>query len=172
MIPCQVCGLMCPVNYLVNGQCGHCHPAGAGVWPWVHAKTVVLANGCFDPLHIGHIRHLEAAKRIGDVLVATVTQDDHVNKGPGRPVFNQNLRAESVAALRCVDYVFINSPIPGNHIKLIRPSLYVKGSDYIGNITPDLLKEQAAVESVGGKLVFTNEPCFSSTRLLNTFSGK
>ena len=71
-------------------------------------KTIVHCHGVFDLIHPGHIRHFEAAKREGDVLVVTITQDGFVNKGPGRPVFNQRLRAESVAALQWVDFVAIN----------------------------------------------------------------
>ena len=71
-------------------------------------KTVVQCHGVFDLLHPGHIRHFVAAHEQGDILVATVTQDEHVGKGPGRPVFDQRLRAESIAALEPVDYVAIN----------------------------------------------------------------
>src|SRR3954462_1823558 len=71
-------------------------------------KTVVHAHGVFDLIHPGHVRHLEAARRFGDLLVVTVTPDGHVNKGPGRPVFTDDLRAESLAALACVDYVATN----------------------------------------------------------------
>src|SRR3990167_11073056 len=71
-------------------------------------KKIVLCHGVFDLVHPGHIRHFQAAKALGDVLVVTVTADEYVNKGPGRPVFIQGLRAESIAALGCVDYVAIN----------------------------------------------------------------
>src|SRR6202140_5195980 len=71
-------------------------------------KTVVQAHGSFDLLHLGHVRHLEAARRLGDVLVVTVNADRFVNKGPGRPVFNEALRAEMLAALEYVDWVAIN----------------------------------------------------------------
>src|SRR5262249_36014971 len=71
-------------------------------------ETIVLCHGCFDLMHIGHIKHLQAARRMGDVLVVTVTPDEHVAKGDGRPVFTGSLRAETLAALECVDYVAIN----------------------------------------------------------------
>ena len=71
-------------------------------------KIVVQCHGVFDLLHIGHIRHFEQAKACGDVLVVTITSDDYVNKGPGRPAFNENLRTEAVASLGCVDYVAVN----------------------------------------------------------------
>src|SRR5580658_5352043 len=73
--------------------------------------TVVQAHGTFDLLHLGHVRHLEAARRFGDVLIVTVTADRFVNKGPGRPVFSEGLRAEMLAALEYVDWVAIN-PAP------------------------------------------------------------
>ena len=71
-------------------------------------KRVVLAHGVFDLVHLGHVRHLETAKKEGDILIVTITPDEFVNKGPGRPVFNANLRSEMLAALQCVDWVGIN----------------------------------------------------------------
>ena len=94
-------------------------------------KRLVHCHGVFDLVHPGHIRHLEEAKRQGDVLAVTVTPDEYVNKGPGRPVFNQRLRSESVAALQCVDYVAINEwPTAVETVRLLRPDVYVKGPDY------------------------------------------
>src|SRR6266850_6438904 len=94
-------------------------------------KTVVHAHGTFDLLHIGHVRHLEAARKLGDVLVVTVTADRFVNKGPGRPVFTEALRAEMVAALHFVTYVAIaEAPDAINAIEAIRPDIYAKGNDY------------------------------------------
>src|ERR1051325_4729182 len=91
-------------------------------------KTVVQAHGTFDLLHVGHVKHLEAARSLGDVLVVTVTGDRFVNKGPGRPVFPEDLRAEMLAALYYVDWVAINpSPDAVSAIKLIRPDVYIKG---------------------------------------------
>src|SRR5215469_12440067 len=94
-------------------------------------KTVVQAHGTFDLLHIGHLRHLEAARELGDVLIVTVTGDRFVNKGPGRPVFPEDLRAEMLASLALVDWVAINQePDAVNALGLIRPDVYVKGQDY------------------------------------------
>ena len=94
-------------------------------------RSVVQAHGAFDLLHLGHVRHLEAARRLGDVLVVTVTADRFVNKGPGRPVFNEGLRAEMLAALEYVDWVAINpSPDAVSAIAAIKPVIYVKGQDY------------------------------------------
>src|SRR6187401_2432856 len=71
-------------------------------------QKLVHCHGVFDLLHIGHIRHFEEARKLGDILVVTLTEDQHVNKGPDRPAFHQDLRAEAIAALQCVDYVAIN----------------------------------------------------------------
>ncbi len=135
-------------------------------------KQVVHCHGVFDLVHPGHIRHLEAAKREGDVLVVTVTPDRYVNKGPGRPVFNERLRAETLSALQCVDYVALNEwPTAVETIRLLRPDVYVKGCEYAdheNDLTGNINHEEEAVLSVGGRIHFTDEITFSSTHLLNT----
>jgi rfaE bifunctional protein nucleotidyltransferase chain/domain len=136
-------------------------------------KTIVLCHGVFDLIHPGHIRHFQAARREGDVLVVTLTPDKYVGKGPGRPVFNQDLRAETLASLSCVDHVAINEwPTAVDTIKMLKPDIYVKGSDYSDpekDITGKIAEEENAVKSIGGKLHFTDEITFSSTNLLNTY---
>ncbi|MDD4004607.1 MAG: PfkB family carbohydrate kinase [Elusimicrobiaceae bacterium] len=138
-------------------------------------KTVVLCHGVFDLMHPGHIRHLQTAKKEGDILVVTVTPDRYVNKGPGRPVFSENLRAETLAALGAVDYAAVNEwPNAVETLKTVKPSVYIKGSDYAApdqDITGGIALEKEAVESVGGQLRFTNDIQFSSTALLNRFFG-
>jgi rfaE bifunctional protein nucleotidyltransferase chain/domain len=134
-------------------------------------QTVVQAHGTFDLLHIGHVRHLEAARELGDVLVVTLTADKFVNKGPGRPVFGEVLRAEMLASLAHVDWVAINeSPDCVSALETLRPDVYVKGQDYInpeGDVTGKISAERAAVEAHGGRIHFTNEETFSSTELIN-----
>jgi len=134
-------------------------------------KTVVQAHGTFDLLHVGHVKHLEAARHLGDVLVVTITADRYVNKGPGRPVFPEDLRAEMLAALEYVDWVAINpSPDAVSAIKTIGPNVYVKGQDYQnpdGDITGKIISEREAVEEHGGRIHFTDEIVFSSTELIN-----
>ena len=94
-------------------------------------KKIVLCHGTFDLLHIGHIRHLERAKLLGDILVVSITADQFVNKGPNRPLFNEQLRSEAIAALGFVDFVTINNnPISVQVIEALKPHFYVKGSDY------------------------------------------
>jgi rfaE bifunctional protein nucleotidyltransferase chain/domain len=135
-------------------------------------RTIVQCHGVFDLVHPGHIRHLEAAKRDGDVLVVTITKDEHVNKGPGRPVFNQRLRAESIAALANVDFVAVNQwPTAVEAIRCLRPHVYVKGNEYASaenDLTGMIAMEEAAIKEVGGKIRFTDEITFSSTELLNS----
>jgi rfaE bifunctional protein nucleotidyltransferase chain/domain len=136
-------------------------------------KTIVLCHGVFDLIHPGHIRHFRAAKGEGDVLIVTLTPDEFVGKGPGRPVFGQALRAEFLASLSCVDQVAINEwPTAVRTIKMLEPDVYVKGSDYSEpekDLTGKIAEEEEAVKSVGGRIHFTDEITFSSTSLLNTY---
>lgn len=136
-------------------------------------KRIAHCHGCFDLLHPGHLKHFQAAKKKADVLIVTLTKDEYVNKGPGRPVFNHHLRAESIAALECVDYVAINDwPTAIETIKLLKPHFYVKGSDYAdrsNDLTGKIYEEEEAVKSIGGLIHFTDEVSFSSTSLINTF---
>lgn len=134
-------------------------------------RRVVQCHGVFDLLHIGHIRHFQAAKKSGDLLIVTVTPDQYVNKGPHRPVFPDVLRAEAIASLDCVDYVALNKwPNAVEAIALLRPDLYAKGADYrdaASDHTGGITSERAAVERAGGTLIFTDEITFSSSALLN-----
>jgi len=136
-------------------------------------KRIVLCHGVFDLLHPGHILYFQAARKHGDVLVVTVTPDALVNKGPNRPVFNQRLRLESIAALESVDFVALNTgPTAVNTILKLRPHVYAKGQDYANaasDLTGQIRNEMAAVKRVGGKTVFTNERMFSSSNLINRF---
>lgn len=135
-------------------------------------KTIVHCHGVFDLMHIGHIRHFQMAKTYGDVLVVTVTPDRYVNKGPGRPVFTEQLRASSIAALGCVDYVAINEyPMAIETIQCLRPHVFVKGSEFRDNadITGAIPAERETVQSVGGRMAFTDDITFSSSNLLNRY---
>lgn len=135
-------------------------------------KKVVLCHGCFDLMHPGHIKHFQAAKKFGDILIVTVTPDIYIDKGPGRPVFNQNLRAESISALECVDFVSINKwPTAEETLKLLRPDIYVKGQEFkkLEDKTDKIQKEYKIVKEIGCKIKFTEEIVFSSTNLLNNY---
>lgn len=136
-------------------------------------KTVVLAHGTFDLLHIGHIRYLQYAKSLGSRLIVSITADKFVNKGPGKPVFPEGLRADALVALSCVDYVTI-VPAPDGvaAINIIKPDVYIKGSDYRypeGDITGKIIAERAATEVHGGRLIIANTEQFSSTALINQY---
>jgi rfaE bifunctional protein kinase chain/domain/rfaE bifunctional protein nucleotidyltransferase chain/domain len=134
-------------------------------------RRIVHAHGVFDLLHVGHIRHLREARSLGDVLVVTVPEDKHVNKGPHRPAFTETLRAEALAALSDVDYVAVNrNPTAIEAIRAIRPSIYVKGPDYkehAQDITGMIAAEEEAVRDVGGRIAITEDMTFSSSQLLN-----
>ena len=128
-------------------------------------KTV-LAHGVWDILHPGHIEHLQAARDYGDMLIVSVTADEFVNKGPGRPVFPAADRARMLNALRIVDGTFVCDAIDATPaIERYHPDYYVKGLDYRKeDIAGNLEREKAAVELRGGELVFTDTPLQSSSK--------
>ena len=134
-------------------------------------QTVAHCHGCFDLLHIGHMKHFEAARQAGDVLVVTITPDHLVNKGPGRPAFPEQLRLEALAALEVVDYVALNYWSTAiETLALLKPSFYVKGGEYRNfekDLTGNIQKEVAAVQEAGGDIYFTDEITFSSSQLIN-----
>jgi rfaE bifunctional protein kinase chain/domain/rfaE bifunctional protein nucleotidyltransferase chain/domain len=136
------------------------------------SKTI-YCHGCFDLLHIGHIRYLGQAKQMGDLLVVTITPDRFVDKGLNRPAFDEKLRAEAVAALDCVDFVAINRwPTAEETLRMLLPDVYVKGSDFQGvesDMTGKLAKEEAVALEIGVELRFTQDVVFSSTNLINRF---
>jgi rfaE bifunctional protein kinase chain/domain/rfaE bifunctional protein nucleotidyltransferase chain/domain len=134
------------------------------------SKKIVLCHGVFDVLHFGHIKHLQAAKEIGDILIVSITSDKFVNKGPGRPFFKLEKRLETISALGCVDYV-VNSNFPDalSIIKSLKPEFYCKGVEYKkfkDDITGKILKEKKAIESHNGTIVYTNEEVYSSSKLI------
>ncbi len=138
-------------------------------------QTVVLCHGVFDLMHMGHVRHFEEARRHGQVLIVTVTADRYVNKGPGRPVFPATFRGEMLAAMENVDWVGIsNWPSAEGVIRLVKPDVYVKGSDYENpgdDLTGMIESERQAVADNGGRIVFTDDITFSSSSLINQYLG-
>lgn len=135
-------------------------------------KKIVYCHGCFDLMHPGHIKYFQAAKKMGDILVVTITPDIYVDKGPDRPVFNQKLRADSIAALECVDYVAVNKwPTAEETLRLLRPDFYVKGQEFenLQDKTGKIQREYEVVKEVGAEMRFTHEIVFSSTQLLNRY---
>ena len=136
-------------------------------------RTIALCHGVFDLIHFGHLRHIELARKEADVLIITVTADQFVNKGPGRPIFPEGVRAEMLGAIEVVDYVAINyAPTAEPAISAIRPNVYLKGSDYENpedDLTGKIRSERETVERHGGQLVFTKDLTFSSSSLINRY---
>jgi rfaE bifunctional protein kinase chain/domain/rfaE bifunctional protein nucleotidyltransferase chain/domain len=136
-------------------------------------KKVVQCHGVFDIVHLGHIRHFNMAKKEGDVLLVTLTADKYVKRGPGRPIFNEQLRAEYLASLSMVDYVgIINADTATESIKILRPNFYAKGMEYKNHkkdVTGKISEEEDAIKSVGGKIVYTDDVTFSSSQIINSY---
>src|SRR5438309_12098290 len=126
-------------------------------------RRVVFANGCFDTLHVGHIRYLEGARPEGDILVVGVNADSSVCKlkGPGRPILDENARAHLVAALRCVDYVvlFGESNVEAL-LEEMRPDVHAKGTDY----TIETVPERAVAKRLGIRVAIVGDPKDHSTK--------
>ncbi len=136
-------------------------------------KIVGLSHGVFDLLHPGHIFHFESAKKICDVLIVTITQDQFVRKGPGRPAFNEKLRMHTLANIENIDYVGLSQwPSAVELIQVLQPNLYIKGSDYkcaSDDVTGNIMHEVQAVRDAGGDFAYTDEETFSSSTLINNF---
>lgn len=125
--------------------------------------SIAFANGGFDLLHVGHVRYLEAAKAEADRLVVAVNSDASVRalKGDGRPILDEQARAELVAALRCVDYVVIFSDHTVERLlTLLKPDVHCKGTDY----TVDTVPERETVRAYGGRIAIVGDPKDHSTR--------
>lgn len=135
-------------------------------------KTIVHCHGCFDIVHPGHIHHLQFARSLGDLLVVSVSADTHVNKGVDRPLIPEDLRASSLAALECVDCVYVNDhPTAIELIQSLQPDVYVKGREYAQSHDPRFLKERDTVIAHGGRVVFSSgEVVYSSTELIGTLT--
>ena len=132
-------------------------------------KKIVHCHGCFDMMHPGHIKYFQASKEMGDILVVTITPDQFVDKGPGRPVFDQGLRAESIAALESVDYVAVNCwPTAEETLRLLLPNYYVKGQEFekLHDKTGKIHKEVEVVRQIKAEMRFTHEIVFSSSELI------
>jgi rfaE bifunctional protein nucleotidyltransferase chain/domain len=128
-------------------------------------RSIVFANGCFDTLHVGHIRYLEGARREGKILVVGVNADSSVChlKGPGRPILEENARAQLVAALRSVDYVVLFAePNVEALLEELRPDVHAKGTDY----TADTVPERAVAARLGIRVAIVGDPKDHSTREL------
>jgi rfaE bifunctional protein kinase chain/domain/rfaE bifunctional protein nucleotidyltransferase chain/domain len=138
-------------------------------------KRIVHCHGVFDLLHIGHIRHFEQARKLGDVLVVTLTPDRFVNKGINRPAFTESLRAEFLASLSCIDYVAINLwPTAIETIQMLKPHVFAKGSEFRGlqDTIGHVSRESEAIQAIGGEMAFTEDITFSSSALINQYMSQ
>src|SRR2546421_7084291 len=136
-------------------------------------RTVVQCHGCFDIVHPGHIQYLQFAKSQGDLLIVSVSADPQVNKGADRPLIPDDLRAASLAALECVDYVYVNPhPTAVELLNDLQPDVYVKGREYQNNHDPRFLAEPDAVTAHGGRVVFSSgDVIYSSSALIGGMSA-
>ncbi|MDQ1290188.1 MAG: hypothetical protein QG622_3754 [Actinomycetota bacterium] len=130
---------------------------------------VVLSQGCFDLVHLGHVRHFRQARALGDLLVVAVTEDRFVAKGPGRPLFTQAERLEALAELECVDFVVPNPTATALPVlEVLRPDVYVRGAEYEAEKRDDprFGAEQELVTGYGGTIAFSDDVLVrSSTEL-------
>lgn len=135
-----------------------------------NGAKIVLANGCFDLFHVGHIRYLAGAKALGDILVVGINSDEQVRKlkGEKRPFMPENERAEIISALRFVDYVTIfPEPTVTELLRAIRPDFHAKGTDY----TPETVPEREIVKEFGGQVAIVGDPKdHSSTQLIESLN--
>ena len=128
-------------------------------------RTIAFANGCFDLLHVGHVRYLQGARAEADRLVVAINSDASTRglKGEGRPILDERARAELVGALACVDYVVIFDDLTVDRLlNLLKPDVHCKGTDY----TLDTVPERATVKAYGGRVAIVGDPKDHSTRTL------
>src|SRR5579862_7981458 len=142
------------------------HAAAAG-------RVVVHCHGCFDIVHPGHIHYLQFARSLGDMLIVTVSADPQVNKGVNRPLIPDDLRATSLAALECVDLVYVNpNPTAVEILDALKPDIYVKGREYENNADPRFLAERDTVTRNGGRVSFSSgDVVYSSTALIGAIES-
>ena len=135
-------------------------------------KKIVLCHGVFDLIHLGHINHFREAKKYGDFLIVSITDDKFIKKGPGRPLFNKLQRAEFLKGIKIVDEVVVsNQESVVDMIKIIKPNFYVKGPDYKDNTkdkTKKIYLEKLLVKKYGGVIKYTSGETYSSSNLINS----
>jgi rfaE bifunctional protein nucleotidyltransferase chain/domain len=136
-------------------------------------KKLVATNGCFDLLHLGHVRYLQAARALGDALVVGLNNDQSVRelKGPGRPINDEKTRAEVLAALECVDFVTIFSEMRATHfLEMVAPAIYAKGGDYSSETLN--AEERAILQKLGAEIrIIPFEEGYSTSGLLERLRG-
>ena len=134
-------------------------------------NKIILCHGDFDFLHLGHIKHLKAAKKFGDFLIVSITADRFMTKGFNRPIYSAAERAEFLSRIDVVDYIYIDNNVTAEKIiSKLKPDYFVKGIEYKNlekDLSGNIIKEKKNIEKIGGKIVFTNEKNFSSSALIN-----
>lgn len=136
-------------------------------------KKIGLCHGAFDLLHPGHVKHFESAKKLCDVLFVSITKDKFVSlrKGSDRPVYTDKIRAYMAASVQFVDYVVISDFKTGvEAITALKPDLYIKGPDFQDKMTAGIIAERDAINSAGGRMVYTSDPKFSTTEVVEHIS--
>ena len=135
------------------------------------SKRIVLCHGVFDVLHIGHINYFKEAKKFGDILVVSITDDKFVNKGPGRPAFSISNRVRFLKEINCIDFIFVSKFKTSENVILnLKPNYYCKGGDYPYkkvNIDKNLEREIKALKKIKGKFKTIKKPMFSSSKIIN-----
>jgi rfaE bifunctional protein nucleotidyltransferase chain/domain len=134
-------------------------------------KKISLCHGVFDLVHYGHILHFKSAKKISDILIVSITKDKFIKKGIGRPLFNETQRLNYLNEISIIDYVYVcETESAEDSIKTVKPDFYVKGPDYKNNlldITKKIYLEKKLVQKFGGKIIYTNDEKFSSSKIIN-----
>ena len=134
-------------------------------------QKVGLIHGVFDVIHYGHIKYFEEAKNKVDYLIVSVTTDEYVNKGPGKPIFNILKRTEVLKSVKHIDEIITSKyPTAVENIKLVKPNYYIKGKDYknlSNDLSKNILLKKKEVEKYGGKILFTNSELYSSSSIIN-----
>ena len=141
----------------------------AEIGPRPRPQSVIMCHGTFDIVHPGHIRHLLYAKTKADVLIASLTSDEHIKKGNLRPYVPEDLRALNLAAMEMVDHVVIDrDPTPLRNLGIIQPDYFAKGYEYVaGSVNPKTQEEIKVLESYGGEIIFTpGDIVYSSSALI------
>jgi rfaE bifunctional protein nucleotidyltransferase chain/domain len=132
---------------------------------------IVMCHGVFDVFHVGHLEHFRVAKSYGNILIVSITSDEFVNKGPGRPIFSLSQRVRLIANLEIVDYVIVsNSQTAIENLEIVKPNFYLKGVEYVNfskDVTGNIELEKIAVEKNGGEIKFTDAETYSSSSLIN-----
>lgn len=137
-------------------------------------RSVALCHGCFDIVHPGHLRHLTWAKQQADLLIVSITADAGIEKGVGRPLVTEDLRAENLAALECVDLVVVSQGATAvETLRAVRPDAYVKGAEYRDMHDPRVAAEREVVVGAGGRMLFSSgDVVYSSTKLIGDFADE